>query len=136
LAGFVIPALPDVTKIPEPSWEGWSPVLEALGIERSNVQSVAHAVERAQHTLSGLLSAALVVEQPADPVQAEQPKAQPQVQCTAALACVLLPSACLIGSLGLHGFPGSQRPPHASMMGLCDWHRDVRLLLVTRHAEV
>jgi len=59
LAGFVIPALPDVTKIPEPSWEGWSPVLEALGVERSDAQLVADTVERAQHTLSGLLSAAL-----------------------------------------------------------------------------
>lgn len=97
-----------MTKIPEPSWEGWSPVLEALGIERGDAQRVADAVERAQLTLSGLLNAALHTE--TRPPAARKAGEQPQVRW---LGCALasLRSVCRLGGAppqtGPHLLPSS-----------------------------
>jgi hypothetical protein len=50
--------------VPEAGWEGWLPVLEALGVDRGDARAAAATIQRARQTLSGLLNAALHEPEP------------------------------------------------------------------------
>ena len=55
----MIPNLPDVTQIPEASWQGWEPIFTELQVDRSNDQLVKETVHKCQAMLGNLLQAAL-----------------------------------------------------------------------------
>lgn len=56
----MIPRLPDVTQIPEASWEGWEHIFTELQVDRSDEQQVKETIERCQTMLGSLLQAALM----------------------------------------------------------------------------
>jgi hypothetical protein len=60
LTEHVIPKLPDVTQIPDASWEGWDPIFKELQVDRANTQQVQETIARCQATLTNLLQAAIM----------------------------------------------------------------------------
>lgn len=63
----MIPRLPDVTQIPEATWDGWEHIFTELQVDRSNEQQVKETIERCQTMLGSLLQAALMSGQQQQP---------------------------------------------------------------------
>lgn len=90
VATHVIPRLPDVTQIPDGSWEGWGLVLEQLAVDPANQQAVDTTIARCQAMLNSLLQAALEGAQAMEGAQAA-PVLQEQVCVRASVSKISTP---------------------------------------------